>query len=161
MAVDYRDKMTYLSCDSLSRLILRNMIQYSGNNLDIVQAARAPPALGSALPGLADGAKAASSQLAPRYGDVLQVEVLPALRSPWLAQQDSSALLLAAGEKGPAILTNPCRELQPGLAHFCSLMPSSADTNLGPALPPQAAHISCLHWSTTSGRVSVLAAWHL
>ena len=38
------------------------MIQYSGNYLDIVQAARTPPALGSALPGLADGAKAAGSQ---------------------------------------------------------------------------------------------------
>ena len=33
MAVGYWDEMTYLSCDSLSRLILWNMIQYSGNSL--------------------------------------------------------------------------------------------------------------------------------
>ena len=31
MDVDYRAEMTYLSSDSLSRLVLRNMVQYSGN----------------------------------------------------------------------------------------------------------------------------------
>ena len=83
----------------LQRLLL--LCQYLDllHYLNIVQASRAPPALGSALPGLADGAKAARSQLAPWHSDVLQVEVLPALRGPWPAQQDSSALLLAAGEK--------------------------------------------------------------
>ena len=30
--VVYRDKMTYLGCDSLSRLKFRDMIQYSGNS---------------------------------------------------------------------------------------------------------------------------------
>ena len=33
MDVVYRDELTYLSCGSLSRLKLRNMIQYSGNSL--------------------------------------------------------------------------------------------------------------------------------
>ena len=33
MDVEYRAKMTYLSADSLSRLILWNMVQYSGNSL--------------------------------------------------------------------------------------------------------------------------------
>ena len=37
MDVLYRDKLTYLSCGSLSRIKLRNMIQYSGNTTRIFQ----------------------------------------------------------------------------------------------------------------------------
>ena len=112
------------------------------------------------------GSQKPAGLAACRHGDVLQVEVLPALRSPWLAQQDSSALLLAAGEKGPAILTNPCRIahhhgapawLSPLLqldAQLCRHQP-------GPCPPTAGSTISCLHLSCVSaGGMAPLTTHH-
>ena len=58
---------------------------------------------GAALASLADGAGAASGQLAPRHGDLLQLEVTPAVRGPRPASQVGAALLLVAEEKTAAL----------------------------------------------------------